>query len=290
MMTMIISAGLNIIFTYILVIVMGLGIKGSALGTVLAQAITAIYLAVYFTSGRSSLSFNPLYLIPRLSILKQLSAIGSSAFVHQAASSIMFIIANHMLVAYGGDLGVAVFGIIHRVLMFTLMPIMGIVQGLLPLVGYNYGARLNERVSESIRLGLKVSTMIATGAFLLIMAFPQLFMYVFTDDPQAIEMGILALRIIFAASMTIGLQMITGGVFQALGKARAAFILSMSRQIFFLIPLLLLLPLLFGLTGIWLAFVTADLLSFMLALWFIKNYRPIFFGEDRPAKSSLISK
>ena len=209
MMTMVISSVLNVIFTMILVFVLGLGIKGSALGTVLAQAITAGYLVYYFAKGKSSLTFKGAYLVPKLLIIKQISAIGSSAFVHQAAASIMFVAANHMLVFYGGDLAVAVFGIIHKVLMFTLMPLMGIVQGLLPLVGYNYGANLNHRVSESIQLGIKVSTIIAGIAFLSVMAFPKIFMMIFTDDILAVEMGTVALRIMFALSITIGFQMIT---------------------------------------------------------------------------------
>lgn len=287
MMTMVISALLNVIFTSYLVFVLDLGIRGSALGTVLAQAFTSFYLVFYFLKGKSSLSFKAVYLFPRLFIMRQIAAIGSSAFVHQAAASIMFIVANHMLVFYSGDLAVAVFGIIHKVLMFTLMPIMGVVQGLLPIVGYNFGANLNHRVSESIRLGIKASTIIATFAFVMIMAFPKLFMLVFTDDIQAIEMGISALRIMFALSMTIGLQMISGGVFQALGKARAAFVLSMSRQIFFLIPMLLTLPLMFGLTGVWLAFPISDLLSFLLSLWFIQKHKTVFFKGKQSVASSL---
>ncbi|KUO60142.1 MAG: MATE family efflux transporter [Gracilibacter sp. BRH_c7a] len=287
MMTMVISAALNVVFTMFLVFVMNLGIKGSALGTVLAQAVTACYLIIYFIRGRSSLSFKPLYLIPRLFIIKQISAIGSSAFIQQAAGSVMFIVANHMLVFYGGDLAVAVFGIIHKVLMFSLMPIVGVVQGLLPIVGYNFGANLHHRVSESILLAIKASTIIATTAFVSVMAFPRILMLVFTDDILAVEMGITALRIIFALSMTIGLQIITGGVFQALGKARAAFILSMSRQIFFLIPMLLAFPLIFGLSGVWLAFPLSDLLSFFLSLWYIQKHKSIFFIGKQSVASSL---
>lgn len=287
MMTMVISAVLNVIFTLFFVFNLEMGIKGSALGTVCAQAFTSFYLVIYFAKGKSSLSFKPVYLIPKMFIIKQISAIGSSAFVHQAAGSIMFIVANHMLVFHGGDLAVAVFGIIHKVLMFALMPIMGVVQGLLPIVGYNFGANLHHRVSESIQLGIKVATVMATSAFILIMAFPKVFMFVFTDDILAVEMGTTALRIMFALSMTIGLQMISGGVFQALGKARAAFILSMSRQIFFLIPMLLILPLMFGLTGVWLAFPLSDLLSFLLALWFIQKHKSVFFEGKRPLASSL---
>ncbi|KJS74327.1 MAG: multidrug transporter MatE [Desulfotomaculum sp. BICA1-6] len=281
MNTMIISAVLNIILTPLFIFGFGMGIKGSALATVVAQGVTAIYLVVYFARGNSSLTFKLAHLRPEMSVIKQILAIGSSAFVQQAAGSIMFIFANHMLILHGGDLGVAVFGIMHRVIMFSLMPVIGIVQGLLPLVGYNYGANLHHRVSESISLAIKVSTAIVALGFTVIMAFPKPLMIIFTNDPAAIAMGQNALRIMFALSLTIGIQMVTGAVFQALGKARAAFILSMSRQVLFLIPLILILPFIFGLNGVWLAFPVADLLSFILALWFINKYRWLFFAADQ---------
>lgn len=280
MFTMLISAGLNIVLTPLFIFVFGLGIKGSALATVLSQGVTAVYLVIYFASGKSSLSLRLSYLRLRMTAIKQILSIGSSAFAQQAAGSVMFIIANHMLIFYGGDLAVAVFGIIHRVLMFSLMPVIGIVQGLLPIVGYNHGANLHKRVSESIWLAIKSSTLVILVGFILIMVFPKAIMSIFTNDTAAIQMGETALRIMFALSITVGIQVVTGGVFQAMGKARSAFILTMSRQILFLIPLILLLPLLFNLEGIWLAFPIADLMSFGLALWFIKEYKSIFF----PAK------
>lgn len=285
MITMVIAAILNIIFTPIFIFGLGLGIKGSAFATVLSQGITVCYLVWYFATGKSSLSFKFAYLRPKLLIIKQILAIGSSAFVHMAAGSVMLIVANHMLVFYGGDLAVAVFGIIHKVLMFSLMPIMGIVQGLLPLVGYNYGANLHQRVSESILLAFKATTTIAMLAFITIMVFPRPIILIFTNEIAALQMGQTALRIMVAFFITIGIQMITGGVFQGLGKAKEAFILSMSRQVLFLIPLLLTLPLKFGLTGIWLPFALADLLSFLLALLFIKKNKSIFFIHKNLAAS-----
>ncbi|KUO51218.1 MAG: MATE family efflux transporter [Desulfitibacter sp. BRH_c19] len=280
MLTMVIGAVLNIILTPTFIFGFGLGIKGSALATVLSQGITAVYLVIYFLSGRSSLSFRTLYLRPKLLVIKQILAIGSSAFVQQAAGSLMFIVANHMLIFHGGDLAVAVFGIIHKVIMFSLMPTMGIIQGLMPIVGYNYGAKQHHRVSEAIMLAVKASTLIVLIAFIVIMVFPKYIMLIFTSDPEAIQMGQTALRILFSLTVTIGIQMVTGGVFQSLGKARAALILSMSRQVLFLIPLMLILPSMFSVVGIWLAFPIADLLSFFLALWFINSHKSIFFGKE----------
>lgn len=277
MVSMLISAILNIILTPIFILHLNMGVKGAAVATVIAQGFTVIYLVIYFASGKSSLSFKPASLRFKLPVIKEMIAIGASFFVHQSAASIMIIVANRMLIFYGGDLAISVFGIIHKVIMFSVMPLMGIVQGLLPLVGYNYGANQHERVSESILLAFKTAISLSLFAFIIIMAFPKSIILIFTDEVAALEMGGIALRIMFALSLTIGIQQIVSGVFQALGKAREAFILSMSRQIIFLIPLLLTLPFLFDLTGIWLAFPMADLLSFLLVVWFIRKYKSIFF-------------
>ena len=282
MLTMIVSAVLNIIFTPIFIFGFEMGIRGAAMGTALAQGITAAYLVLYFASGKSSLSFKKVYLTPRWLLVKQILAIGASAFVRQASSSFMLIVANYQLILYGGDMAVAVMGIVIRVIMFTMMPILGVVQGLLPLIGFNYGARQPQRVSDSIVLGMKVATAIAVFAFLLVMALPKHLMMIFTSDAAVMDVGQGALRTIFAVSFTVGVQMVTGGIFQAMGNARAAFILSMSRQVLFLIPLLVFLPMLFKLPGIWLAFPMADLLAFFLALWFIKKHEGLFFRKSLP--------
>ncbi len=277
MATMVISSFLNIILTPIFMFVLNLGMSGAAYGTITAQGLTSLYLFYYFYAGRSSLSIIVKNITLNLKLVKEILTVGASAFVRQGAGSIMLIIANHMLVFHGGDMAIAVLGIIHRVMMFTLMPIMGIVQGMMPLVGFNFGARKKLRVRESITLSMKVATLIATAGFLLVMLFPSLLIQIFTDDPVLIEMGRSALRIMFAMSFTVGLQLVVGGVFQALGKAREAFVISMARQILFLIPLLFLLPTLLGLNGVWLAFPLADLFSFALTVWLIFRFKDYFF-------------
>lgn len=279
MYTMLISAILNMILTPIFIFGLDMGIKGAAIATVLSQATTAFYLLFYFLRGKSSLTMKAKYLPFNLSIVKQILAIGSSAFVRQVSGSLMFIIANHMLIFFGGVLAVAVFGIIHRVLMFTMMPMFGIVQGLLPIVGYNYGAKLYKRVNETIVLAIKASTIMAVIIFIIMMIFPEYIMRIFTNDVEAIAMGTNALRIMFLLAITVGVQMVTGGVFQALGKAKIALVLSMSRQVLFMIPLLVTLPFMFGVLGVWIAFPIADLLSLLLAVWYIKNHKSFFLSK-----------
>ena len=287
MITMIISSVLNILFTPVFLFVLNMGMMGAAFGTVTAQGLTAVYLLYYFVSGQSSLSINMIYLWPRLYLIREIMAIGASAFARQGSASFMLIIANNLLVYYGGDVAIAVLGIIHRVMMFTLMPILGVVQGMLPIVGFNYGAGQRARVSESIVLAIKIASIISFSAFFLVMTIPEPLMRVFTTDPEVITMGRDALRIMFSLSMTVGIQMITGGVFQALGMAKAAFVMSLARQVLFLIPALLTLPLFLNLNGVWLAFPLAELLSFALALFLINRYRAYFFLEQ--SKMAVLS-
>jgi len=289
MLTMIMSSLLNILFTPIFLFALNMGMRGAAYGTIAAQGLTAIYLLNYFLSGQSSLSINILYLWPRLYMVREIMAVGASAFARQGSASFMLIIANNLLVYYGGDIAIAVLGIIHRVMMFTLMPILGIVQGMLPIVGFNYGAGQRSRVSESIILAIKISSVISFTAFALVMAIPEPLMRIFTTDPEAIALGRDALRIMFSLSMTVGIQMVTAGVFQALGKAKAAFAISLARQVLFLIPALLTLPLFFQLNGVWLAFPLAELLSFILAIFFIGRYRSYFFLE-KPQMAEISSE
>ena len=286
MLTMIMAAVFNVILTPIFMFGFNMGMKGAAYGTILAQGLTSLYLYLYFATGKSSLSIRLRFLNPQADLIREILAVGSSAFIRQGSGSIMLIVANNLLIYYGGDLAIAVLGIIQRIMMFTLMPILGVVQGMLPLVGYNYGAKQKLRVKESIALAMKISTAIGLVAFILVMTAPRLLMMIFTTDPAVIEIGHGALRIMFALSVTVGLQMVAAGVFQALGKAKAAFVISMARQVLFLIPLLILLPQFFDLTGVWLAFPTADLLSTILVLWLINRHKDYFFFDKQQLQAA----
>lgn len=280
MLTMIVSAVVNVILDPIFIFALKMGMQGAALATIIAQASAAVFMAYYFFSGRSSLSIGLHHLIPNLSILKETLTIGSAAFVRQTAGSLTFMVVNHMLGNYGGDVAVAIYGVVNRLAMIMLMPMMGIVQGMQPIVGFNYGAGSMTRVNETVKLALKYSTYISAGAFLIMMIFPAYLIRVFSTDTELIIGGTAAMRIMFAAAFLIGAQMIAGGFYQALGKARQALILSMARQILFLIPLVLILPILWTLNGVWLAFPLADFLAFMITAC-------IFIGDKKKGLFSL---
>lgn len=266
MFTMLISAGLNIFLDPIFIFGLKMGVAGAALATVIAQATTAIYLVYYFLSGKSEMRFHSKDLKLNRDILKETFAIGAAAFFRQVAGSIMAVILNNLLVFYGGDVSIAVFGVINRLLMFTFMPMFGIVQGLQPIVGFNYGAKQFRRVKEAIDLSILITTIMSTLGFLILMSSPHVLLGIFNKDMNFINHGKHAIRIIVLAFPLIGFQIVGASMFQAIGKAVPSLILSMSRQILFFIPLVLILPLFFQLNGVWLAFPAADILSFLITL------------------------
>lgn len=273
MMTMLLSAGLNIVLDPIFIFGLDMGIRGAAIATVIAQLVGALYLIRYFLSGDSTLSLRPLDMIPDLAIVKEIMAIGAAPFSRNASGSALVVILNNILAVYGGDVSIAVYGIFNRLFMFTLMPIVGLVQGMQPILGFNYGAHNLDRVKETLRISVGVSTVISLGGFILLFFFPSQLFSLFTTDRELIESGAAATRIMALAMPLIGFQFVGGSMYQALGKARPSLILSLARQMF-LLPLVLVLPGYFGLMGIWIAFPLSDTLAFALTVYmFMREYR-----------------
>ena len=264
MFTMILSAITNIILDAVFILGLGMGVKGAALATIIAQAVAAVNMFSYFMSGKSMLHYSRKNLKPDRAISREIFTIGSSAFIRHGGASLTMIILNQSLIHYGGEIAIAAYGVINKVLLFTFMPMFGIVQGFQPIVGFNYGAKKIGRVKQSISTAVKLATIWSTFMFGLIFLFPRTMVGIFSQDKELLAMGGGAIKIVVALLSFIGFQVICAGLFQSLGKATQAFILAISRQMLFLIPLLLLLPLFFGLQGIWLAFPATELLSMLL--------------------------
>ncbi|WP_226585416.1 MATE family efflux transporter [Halobacillus litoralis] len=281
MVTMIIPAVLNIILDPIFIFGLDMGVRGASVATVISQATVTIVVLNYFLKGKSTLTVRWSALKPQWLIIKEVLTIGMPAFIRQVSGSGMMIAINLMLIKFGGEFEVGVFGIVQKLAMFTIMPMIGVLQGMQPIIGYNYGAKNYARLKETVVLGLKVVTMISTGIFVLMMAFPEGLMNIFTGDEQTIETGAYAIRIMFALAVLIGAQVVSGGLYQALGMAKPALILSMARQVLFLIPLVLILPNFFGVTGVWLAFPLSDLLAFTLSMIFLYKDRALFFKSKK---------
>ncbi len=266
MIVMIVAAVINIILDPIFIFGLELGVKGAAWASVISYLIAMIHLFYYFTKGGSMLRIRKKYFRPDRKILWETVTVGSSSFVRQVSGSVVAAILNHSLVAYGGEIAVAIFGVIHRILMVTFMPLLGIVQGFLPITGYNYGAENYERVKQTLRISSATATLFSILGFLMMMLFAPTFISVFSNEQELVVNGAEAMRYIILAFPLIGFQVIGSGYFQALGKALPAFFLSVCRQVLFLIPLVLILPLYFGLDGIWFAFPLADTMAFLVTL------------------------
>src|SRR6056297_2973993 len=266
MITMLISAGVNTLLDPIFIFGLKMGVQGAAWATIISQGSTAIWLGWYFYSGKSDLRIKIKAMIPEPAILKETFAIGISAFTRQSSASITAVILNHSLGAYGGDLAIAAFGIIRRILMFAIMPVFGIVQGLLPIVGYNYGGKQYCRVKKAIMLAIGFSSLLCIISSAALMICPGSILSLFTSDGKVLMIGTRASRIIAIGLPVVGFQVMASGMYQAIGKALPAFLLSLMRQIIMLIPMVLILPLFMGLKGIWIAFPVSDLGAFAVTL------------------------
>jgi putative MATE family efflux protein len=267
MTSLIISAGLNIILDPIFIFKFGMGIRGAAIATVISQSFAAIYLSFYyFTNKQLRLSF--IDFIPDKNILKEIFSVGFSAFARQVGGSITAIVVNNALRIYGGDLAISVYGAINRLMMFTFMPMFGIVQGMMPIIGFAYGAKNSLRIKKTLKISISITTLMSALAFSLLMFFPREMIGIFSNSKEMAELGVEATRKIILMFPTIGFQVVASSLFQAIGKALPSFILSSSRQILLLIPFVIVLSRIFGLGGIWYAFPLSDGIS-LIATYFM---------------------
>ncbi len=266
MIGMIIGAGSNIVLDAIFIIPLDMGIGGAALATVVAQLISTIYFLSYHLTGKSYLKLRAGNLVIQWQIMKDILAIGVSAMAMVLAGSLASIFANRMFVAYGGDLAVSAFGILHRIMMFALMPGMVIGQGLQPIVGFNYGAKRFDRVLRTIKIATTYATICSTVAFAVLFFFPEPFLRVFTPDSELIAISVYAAKRIFIVLPVIGFMMVGSIIFQAIGKVVQSIITSLARSALFLLPLILILPHYWQIDGVWLAFPITDVLTFLLTL------------------------
>ena len=276
MITMILGAVLNIILDPVFIFGLKMGIKGAALATVISQFFSFAFLLYFFLSGQSALKIQMRHLKPDRSVVQEILALGVPAFIRQGGMSIVIIIMNNSLGYYGGDIYISAFGIIFRILHFVLMPLFGLVQGFQPITGYNFGAGNIVRVKRTVGLSILVSTTLASIGFLLLILIPGPIFRIFSTDISLINTGIPVLRVIILIIPFIGVQVIGASYFQAIGKAGPAFFLGLSRQFILLIPLMLSLPLVFGLWGIFIAYPAADFLSTLITgIWLLQDVRSL---------------
>ncbi|RKS99365.1 MATE family efflux transporter [Flavobacterium sp. 123] len=270
MIAMIIPAFVNIALDVLFIKILHLGMFGSAMATAISYFMCFVFV-LWFFLFKSELALKARHFKLKITIIKEITQLSFVTFSRQGVVSILAIILNHTLYTYGGEHSVAVYGIISRMLMFALFPILGITQGFLPIAGFNYGAQNYERVKESILISIKYAAILATAIFIIILLFAKPIVAVFTTDPKVIAETPEALLWVFAASPIIAIQLIGAAYFQAAGKAKKALFLTLSKQGFFLIPLVLILPDFLGIFGVWVAFPIADVLSTVITGYFLKK-------------------
>ena len=271
MYTLLLPAVVNIILDPIMIVVLDMGIEGAAWATTISYMISAGYTFWFFVKGKSQLKFNLNRIRPNFKIIKEIASIGSVTLARQGTISVLSIVVNNALFKYGGEISLSTYGIINRVMMFANFPVLGITQGFVPILGYNYGARLFKRVKALIFLSVRTATVIALGIFIVIMTFTPQIISIFTEDQELIRKTIPALRGIFLATPLLAFNLLGSAYFQAIGKALPALMLTLSKQGFFLIPLILILPLWFGLNGIWYSFPIADIGAALITWIFLRK-------------------
>lgn len=282
MIAMILPAVGNILMDYILINLLGYGMEGAAWATFISYGICFGFIAWFFIyKSELRLSFECFRL--REKAVKEISGLSFVTLARQAVISVLTILLNNVLIRYGDALDVASYGIISRMLMFALFPVIGVNQGFMPIAGYNYGAQKYQRVREAINTSIKYGGMLAICIFAIIMFFPELFVSAFVSSKDSLDAKTLAdnaeilrrtpsaLRWVFLATPVIVVQLVGSSYFQSIGRVVPALLLSLTKQGFFLIPLLLILPPFLGVFGVWISFPIADVLSTILTGYYLNK-------------------
>jgi putative MATE family efflux protein len=266
MLTMVIGAVLNVLLDPLFIFVFGWGIKGAALATVISQSVSAFWVLHYFFGGKSFLKIRWENLRLHYNSIARFLPLGFPPFIMQIASSLLLTIMNRSLLVHGGDIAISATGVVMSINTLVFMPVLGMKQGVQPIIGYNYGARNIARVRQTVKMGIVGATGILLVGFFFTMLFPSEIVSLFgKNDHELIRIGARAIRIVMISLPVVGFQIITSAYFQAVGKPRQATILTLSRQILILIPLMLILPLSFGLDGIFASIPIADITTAFLS-------------------------
>ena len=252
---------INAILTPVFIYVFKMGIKGAAIATVLSQAIMLMWQIKLFSNKESFIHLQKgIYGLKKKIVLDSL-AIGLSPFLMNSVACVIVIILNQSLIKQGGDLAVGAYGIINRVLFLFVMVVMGLNQGMQPIAGYNYGARQYDRVNQVLKYTILLATIVMTFGFISGELFPGTIALLFTKDEALTLLVVEGMRIVLLVFPLNGFQIVTSNFFQSIGMAKKAIFLSLTRQVIFLLPFLLIFPYFWGLRGVWLSMPAADAMS-----------------------------
>lgn len=286
----------NTIMDPIFIFVLDMGIKGAAIATVLCQLMALIYTARYFFNQNNYLH------LPKslrdynldIRIAKDSLTIGMGPFLMNSAACIVTLFINQQMLKYGGDLAIGAYGIVNRISFFFIMINMGFNQGMQPIAGYNFGAGKYTRVKRVFKLTVICATIVSCVGFIVSEFMPNLAVSLFTNDPELKELADKGLRLTNLAFPLVGFQMVATNFFQSLGMVHKSILLSLSRQLLFLVPLIYFLPVFFGHRGVWMSFPIADtaaiVLSTILLLSLFRKFRKLNDGDDPAILGSKIKQ
>jgi len=272
---MLASAITNIILDTIFIVVLGWGVKGAALATISGQFAGLIILLTFYLRGNSVLKLKLKDFIPAWSVYSKFLAIGFSTFISTIGSSIAMSFLNRGLVKYGGTAAITSMGAINSLYTLFIMPIMGIQQGMQPIIGYNHGAGMRDRVYKTLRLGIIIGVIFSTVVFILLEVFPTTFISMFLDPKSStIPIAVTGLRIYMMMMPLLSINMFGIAFYQSTAKSREALVLGMLRQVILLIPIVMVMQNLFGLIGVWASVPISDGLSIIItAIALVVSYR-----------------
>lgn len=284
MQALILGAVINIVLDPVFIFVVPWGIQGAAFATVISQVCVFAYMVFLYRHKKTHVAVSRSHFRPERSILNEASALGVPGLVQNAGMSVLMIIVNQSLGAYGGDDAITIYGMVNRLMSLGFLPMFGLVQGFQPVAGYNFGAKNYRRVKQALSSALALAFGVMAVVWILFLSIPGLAMGMFTGDGQLADRAGAILRVLILAFPLVGLQVVGATYFQAVGRARPAMILGLSRQFLVLIPLLLILPLFFGLGGIWWAFPISDAAATTLTLVLV--IREVSHLESRHQEAS----
>ncbi|WP_373601458.1 MATE family efflux transporter [Paraclostridium bifermentans] len=260
-MIMITGCLTNIVLDALLIFVLKLGIQGAAIATVASQIVTAIWGLSYYIKGKSNLKFEKSSLKLDKNLVKIIFAIGSAPFAMQLATSLVQVISNNALKMYGGDLAIGAMATISSISMMCLMPIFGLNQGAQPIIGFNFGAKQYDRANKTFKLSALVAIVIMTTGWILVQTIPEVIVGMFNKDPKLMSISVNGAKIYLLMLPIIGISITGSNYIQSIGKAKIAMFLSLLRQVILLIPMIIVLPRIFGLDGVWYAQPVSDFIA-----------------------------
>lgn len=265
MLTSMVTVLANIALAPLFIFQFGWGMKGAATATVISQFIGMVWVVSHFFKKESTIHFNGVVWKMKRRIVESIFAIGMSPFLMNVCTCVIVIIINNSLQDYGGDMAIGAYGIINRLLTLYVMIVLGLTMGMQPIVGYNFGAQKIDRVKQTLRIGIISGVVITSSGFLICELFPHAVSSLFTDSDDLIGLAVGGLQITVLMFPLVGAQIVISNFFQSIGKAKISIFLSLTRQLLYLLPCLLLFPQWWGLKGIWISMPVSDILAFATA-------------------------